>query len=47
MTEKLNLEKIQKEKPILELINFSILNIDKPSDCTSFDVVDHVTKNLL
>jgi len=44
MKEKLNLENIKKEKPIEELIKFSILNIDKPADCTSFDVVDHVRK---
>ena len=40
----LNIKKIKKEKPIDELINFSILNIDKPTDCTSFDVVNHIRK---
>lgn len=34
------------EKPITELINFGILNIDKPSGCTSFDVVNIVRKTL-
>jgi len=42
----LNLQKIKQEKPIQELINFSILNIDKPAGCTSFDVVNHVRKSL-
>jgi H/ACA ribonucleoprotein complex subunit 4 len=41
---KINLEKIQKDKPIKELINFSILNIDKPANCTSFDVVNFIRK---
>lgn len=44
--EKLDLEKIKKEKPIAELINFSILNIDKPAGWTSFDVVNFVRKSL-
>ena len=39
-----NISKLQKEKPIKELINFSILNIDKPTDCTSFDVVDKIRR---
>lgn len=38
----LNLEKIKQEKLIEQLINFSILNIDKPAGCTSFDVVDKI-----
>jgi H/ACA ribonucleoprotein complex subunit 4 len=42
----LNLNKIKKEKPITELINFGILNIDKPSDWTSFDVVNYMRKIL-
>ena len=40
----MNLEKLKQEKPIAELINFSILNVDKPAGCTSFDVVNHVRK---
>lgn len=39
-----DLEKIKQEKPISELINFSILNIDKPENCTSFDVVEKIRK---
>ena len=38
----MNITKIQKEKPIEELIKFGILNIDKPANCTSFDVVNNV-----
>ena len=44
--EKINLEKIKKEKPIQELLNFSIINIDKPSGPTSFTVSQFV-KNAL
>ncbi len=42
----MDLEKIKNAKPIEELINFSILNIDKPSGWTSFDVVNHIRKML-
>ena len=42
----MDLKKIHEEKPIKELIDFSILNIDKPASCTSFDVVNHVRKIL-
>ncbi len=42
----MDLEKIKKEKPIQEVIKFSILNIDKPAEWTSFDVVNHVRKSL-
>lgn len=42
----INLEKIKSEKPISELINFGILNIDKPAEWTSFDVVNYVRKML-
>lgn len=38
----LDIEKIREDKTIAELINFSILNIDKPQECTSFDVVDRI-----
>lgn len=41
-----NLNEIKKEKTIQELLEFSILNIDKPSGPTSFDVVEHVGKVL-
>jgi H/ACA ribonucleoprotein complex subunit 4 len=40
----MDIEKIKQEKPILELLGFSILNIDKPSDWTSFDVVNYIRK---
>jgi len=40
----LNLAKIKAEKPIEQLIKFSIVNIDKPAGCTSFDVVDRVRR---
>jgi H/ACA ribonucleoprotein complex subunit 4 len=33
---KIDIEKIRREKPIKELINFSIINMDKPSGPTSF-----------
>src|SRR3990172_5679942 len=42
----INLEKIKNEKPIQELLNFGILNIDKPAGMTSFDVVNAVRKAL-
>lgn len=42
----INLEKIQKEKPIKELLNLSIINLDKPSGPTSFQV-SHSIKNFL
>ncbi|MGV8151623.1 MAG: RNA-guided pseudouridylation complex pseudouridine synthase subunit Cbf5 [Candidatus Nanoarchaeia archaeon] len=34
----IDIEKIRKEKPIKELLEFSIINIDKPSGMTSFEV---------
>ena len=33
------------EKPIEELLNFSIININKPSHITSFGVVDQYERN--
>ncbi len=36
--EKIDLEKIRREKPMKELIDFSIINMDKPSGPTSFQV---------
>ena len=39
-----NIKNIQAEKPIEELINFSIINIDKPTEHTSFDVVARIRK---
>ncbi|MEK6918948.1 MAG: RNA-guided pseudouridylation complex pseudouridine synthase subunit Cbf5 [Nanoarchaeota archaeon] len=43
---KLDITKIQKDKPITELINFGIINIDKPSGPTSFWVDNYVRKAL-
>jgi len=42
----IDLEKIKETKPIEELLKFSILNIDKPSGPTSFQVSQYV-KNAL
>lgn len=42
----INLEKIKKKKSISELLEFGILNIDKPSGPTSFDISDFVRKKL-
>lgn len=42
----INLEKIRSEKPIKELLKFSIINIDKPSGPTSFQI-SHSIKNSL
>jgi len=40
----IDLEKIKSKKSIKELLEFSILNIDKPAGMTSFDVVERVQK---
>ena len=42
----IDLERIKQQKSISELIEFSILNIDKPSGPTSFLVSDFIRKNL-
>ena len=42
----IKLEKLKNEKPIQELLNFGIANIDKPTGMTSFDVVNAVRKAL-
>lgn len=42
----MNLTKIKSQKTISELLEFSILNIDKPSGPTSFNVSDLVRKKL-
>ncbi len=39
---KMDIKKIQQTKPIQDLINFSIINIDKPTEHTSFDVVARI-----
>jgi H/ACA ribonucleoprotein complex subunit 4 len=41
-----NLQKLKQEKSMKELLNFGIINIDKPSGPTSFDVSDFVRKKL-
>ena len=39
-----NIENLKNKKTILELLEFGIINIDKPSGPTSFDVSDFVRK---
>ncbi|MEM3405737.1 MAG: RNA-guided pseudouridylation complex pseudouridine synthase subunit Cbf5 [Candidatus Pacearchaeota archaeon] len=47
MKEKIeNIIKEAKKKPIQELLQFSILNIDKPSGLTSFSVDEYIRKKL-
>jgi len=41
-----NIEKIKSQKTTKELLEFGIINIDKPSGPTSFDVSDFVRKTL-
>ena len=43
---KIDTEKIKSGKSILELLEFWIINIDKPSGPTSFDISDFVRKKL-
>jgi H/ACA ribonucleoprotein complex subunit 4 len=38
------LQQIKSQKSIQELLNFGIINVDKPSNPTSFDVSDHVRR---
>ena len=40
----INRPKEEYVKPILELIEFCIINVDKPADCTSHDVVQIIKK---
>lgn len=42
----MDIEKIKQKKPIKELLEFGIINIDKPSGPTSFDVSEFVMKKL-
>lgn len=42
----INIEKIKQKKSVKELLEFGIINIDKPSGPTSFDVSDFVRKKL-
>ena len=43
---KIDLDKIRKEKPIDELIKFSIINLDKPSGPTSFSVSYYIKNDV-
>ena len=42
----MNLQKLKQQKSIQELLEFGIINIDKPSGMTSFDVVDRIRRIL-
>jgi len=42
----INIEKLKSKKSVKELLEFGIINIDKPSGPTSFDVSDFVRKTL-
>ncbi len=42
----MDLDKIKQKKTINELLEFGIINFDKPANCTSFDIVDFVRKKL-
>ena len=42
----IDIQKLQQEKPIKQLLEFSIINIDKPSGPTSFQVDDFIKKQL-
>ena len=42
----MNLEKLKKGKSINELLEFGIINFDKPDRMTSFDVADYVRRKL-
>jgi len=46
MKKNIDIEKIKSQKTIRELLEFGIINIDKPSGPTSFDVSDFVRKIL-
>lgn len=42
----LNIKELKEKKPLKELLEFGIINIDKPSGPTSFDVSDFVREKL-
>ena len=42
----MNIKKLKQQKSIQELLEFGIINIDKPSGMTSFDVVDRIRRIL-
>jgi len=46
MIQKINIEKIKKNKTTEELLEFGIINIDKPQGPTSFSVSDYIRKAL-
>ena len=43
---KVDLDKIKNEKSMTKFLEFSIINVDKPSGPTSFTVSDYVKKLL-
>lgn len=43
----ISINKIKEQKPIQELLEFCIINTDKPAGFTSFEVVEHIRKLLL
>ncbi len=43
---KIDLIGIQQSKPIQELLEFCIINVDKPAGFTSFEVIEHIRKLL-
>ena len=42
----MDLQKLKQQKSIQELLEFGIINIDKPSGMTSFDVVYRIRRIL-
>jgi H/ACA ribonucleoprotein complex subunit 4 len=40
----IDINKIKEQKSIQELLEFCIINVDKPAGCTSFDVADKIRK---
>ncbi|MEK6936362.1 MAG: RNA-guided pseudouridylation complex pseudouridine synthase subunit Cbf5, partial [Nanoarchaeota archaeon] len=40
----INIQKIAQEKPIQELLEFCIINVDKPAGCTSFDTSEKIRR---
>ena len=42
----IDIEKLKEKKTVKELLEFGIINVDKPSGPTSFDVSDFIRKNL-
>ena len=43
---KMNIEKLKEKKSTEELLEFGIVNINKPSGPTSFDISDYIRKKL-